>query len=437
MLGMLLIVAGLATGQPAVADDAELRAQASRLVRSLGADTLKDREQAEQQLRELGPAVLKYLPVPNRRMSNEQQTRLKRVTDELRLRQAVDATAGSTVTLKLDNVKLSEALKKLEEQSGNKFVDYRESMGQKVNDPEISLSVDAVPFWQAVDQLLAAAKLTVYPYATDDEGEPLQAVALVDEKTPGTWRRQYVAYDQAFRFEAIRILARRGLQDSDENRLRLEMEAAWEPRLRPISISIHADGMQAELGDADTPLQVVSSGQQSIDVYGGSTQFPVYLALPPRTSTQLKKVRGKLSALLPGRIESFRFNRLGNVPREGVAKKLGDVTATLLQVVKNGSVWEVRLRATFESEAAEELDSHEEGWVAKNEVYLESTDGKKTRVDVATTDDPAAVASESGTGFMFVLDEGDQISNYQLVYNTPAALVVQEVTFEFKDLPLP
>lgn len=424
---------GAADDTTAEAD--QLEGQVARYVRMLGADTLKVREESEKKLLELGPSILPYLPVPNPRMSNELRSRLQRTIDQLQGQQAAAATAGSTVTLNVDKVKLSDVLKTLEEQSGNAFVDHRGEMGQDVTDPAITLAVKDMPFFEAVDLVLEQAGLTVFPYATGDDGFPLRKIALVDQNTPSMWRRKYVSYDGAFRFEAVDLQATRGLRDNDESKLTLEIDAAWEPRLSPISASIDFSGVVAELGEGQDPLAVLRGGKQSLDMYGTSVRFPITLQLPSRDVTEIKQIRGKISALLPGRIETFRFEKLTNLGDDGLSKKQGDVTVFVENVRKNRDVWEVRLRAKFENDAGA-FESHLAGWVANNELYLVSAKDPEKKIEYDADEDSDAVAS-TGAGFMFVLDDGDHISNYHLVYKTPAALVSREVKFEIKNLPLP
>ncbi len=444
MLGVLLITAGLALGQVEAPPNPELQSselakKVERLERMLGADTLQDREAAEKKLLELGPAVLPYLSIPNPRMSAEQRGRIQKIGDALRLKQAVASTSGTTVTLDVEKTKLSAVLKMIEEQTGNRFVDYEEHAAEEKADPEITLAVEGVPFWQAVDQVAAQAKLAIKPYVTDEGDQVVPGVALVDRSTDGSWRSEFVAYDGAFRFEAVRMRARRGLRESDVNRLELFLEAAWEPRLTPIAATVNFDSFSAKvdegglLGGGESELPVTRRGKLALDVFEQSSEFPVHLALPSRDAKQIKSIRGTISALLPGRIETFRFERLATA--KDVRQRVGDVTVVLNEVRKNQALWEVRIRVQFQDDAGA-LESHLASWVSTNDIYLQSLDGKRQQMADAV-DDPDAVTTQTGAGYFFVLEDDDSIDNYRLIYRTPGALVKRDVTFEFKDLPLP
>ncbi|REJ70575.1 MAG: hypothetical protein DWQ31_00570 [Planctomycetota bacterium] len=453
MLGMLLMTVTIALGQPpadadraaadeAVAADAaavseqaaaaqpDLETQVARLVRALGADKLRTRNEAEAALLELGPAAIPFL-VPNPLQTEEQRRRIRRVVDRLRRDQAVSATSGSKVTLQLEGVKLSVALEQLEQQSGNKILDRRTAPeGELPSDPNVQLVAEEMPYWEALDQLVQQAGVAIYPYAVDDETGPGESLVLVDASTPGTFAQRHVAYDGAFRVEAVWIRTRSNLQREGQGGLQLELRPAWEPRLRPVSLQADFSQFAAVLSNGE-PLALESTGTRSLDAFGISSQLMVHLALPPRAATAIQSIRGKLTAVVPGRTETFRFEQLRQRDEE-VSQQAGDVTVFLQRIVKNQETWEIRLRAQFGDDAGG-LESHLEGWVAGNEVYLESLNGQE-KVEVAADDDPDAVVT-SGAGFIFVLDR--DISEYRLIYKTPAALVKHEVTFELTDIPLP
>ena len=64
MLTPYLLIACMLAGQPT--GNEALKTDVARLVRKLDADTAKERKEAEEQLIQLGPAVLDLLPAPNR-----------------------------------------------------------------------------------------------------------------------------------------------------------------------------------------------------------------------------------------------------------------------------------------------------------------------------------------------------------------------------------
>ena len=115
---------------------------------------------------------------------------------------------------------LSKVLAALAEQSGNKIVDYREQFGQPASDPPLKVHFDKTPFWQALDQVLDQANLTVYPFG-DEPG-----LNIVGRGVGQTLRVQNAVYAGPFRFEPIRLEAQRDLRRSQG----LDFAAdAWRP----------------------------------------------------------------------------------------------------------------------------------------------------------------------------------------------------------------
>ncbi len=146
---------------------------------------------------------------------------------------------------------LSKILAALAEQSGNKIVDYREQFGQPASDPALKVHFDKTPFWQALDQVLDQANLTVYPFG-DEPG-----LNIVGRGVGQTLRAQNAVYAGPFRFEPIRLDAQRDLRDPKASILRLTVEAAWEPRLKPISLVQRLADVEA-VDDRSKPLKVES-----------------------------------------------------------------------------------------------------------------------------------------------------------------------------------
>ena len=140
------------------------------LARQLADDHLAVRDAAEQGLIEIGPAALPYLPAPNAQMPAEVLRRLNRVRQQLELKRSQDATDGRRLSLKAKARKLSSVLKELEKLSGNRVVDYRQVRGQPNIELPITVDLQNVPFWQALDRILDEAGMAVYPYAHDKRG---------------------------------------------------------------------------------------------------------------------------------------------------------------------------------------------------------------------------------------------------------------------------
>lgn len=399
--------------------------QVRKLVKQLDAAELATREDAEAALVELGPAALDGLPVETERMSAEAQQRLARVRKTLQQRRAESFTDGSTVTLHRDDVSLQEALAELERQTGNKLVDFREQFGQEADDAAQNLNFDNRPFWQALDELLDRAGATVYGYS----GEP--GIAVVQRGAQASLRTGQASYRGAFRIEAVQFEAHRQLRDAGQAGLQLQLEVAWEPRLRPLGIRQSLAELKLT-DDRGEPIGAISDeGELEALVTPGAmlTDLAIPLIPPSRASQEIATLTGKLRVLLPGGIETFSFAGLAKARK--VEQRRGGVRVTVDEARKNNELWEVRMRVAFE-ETSGALQSHR-GWVFDNEALLIGPDKKERPHDGFET----TLQSESEVGVAYLFDAPGGLDGCTFVYRTPVIVLDVPIEYELKRLPLP
>jgi len=422
-----MLIAWSLTSQPSQAANDDLKEEVRRLVRKLDSDELAQRNAAEEALIGKGPAALELLPAATDRLSAEVRERLARIRQKLQQAAVESSVKPSLITLDGDAMPLSKILAALAEQSGNKIVDYREQFGQPSSDPSLTVHFDKTPFWQALDRVLDQANLTVYPFG-DEPG-----LNIVGRASGQTLRVQNAIYAGPFRFEPIRLDAQRDMRDPNPKAsiLRLTVEAAWEPRLKPISLVQRLADVEA-VDDGLKPLQVESEEAEiEVPVEGlkSAVELTLPFALPPREAKEIARVKGKITATIPGRIEEFHFDDL--LKAKNVEKRLAGVTVTLEQVRKNNEAWEVFVRARFD-DAGEALASHR-GWIFRNEAYLEGPDGKPIAYDTMET--TLQTKNEVGVSYIFVLDKPP--ANMKFVYKTPGAILGASVEYEIHNMKLP
>ena len=416
-----------ASDQAADEKNAELAETVRKLIRELDASQKSRRVEAEAQLVALGVKILDHLPENTDRMPAEVRERLNRVRAKLEKTQAENTVEPTSVTL-AGELPLSEILAAIEKQTGNKVTDLREEFGQDVGDPKLKVDFDQTPFWKALDQVLDLAGLSIYPYTAEGGGVGLTSRA--DTQLP---RFDRAVYAGAFRVEATEFVARRDLRDPMSHSLNLTLEAAWEPRLQPIVVMQPMEGVEA-VDDNGQPVAVAASGNEleiGVDADMKSVELPIQFQLPERTARRLASLKGKLTAMLPGRIETFRFGNLDKAKR--VERKRADLTVVLEDVRKNDAVWEVRVLLVFEK-ATGALESHRSsGWVAGNPAFLEAPN--KELIPYAGLETTRETDTEAGVAYKFVLPKG--LKGYTFVYKTPTAIVSLPIDYELKDLDLP
>jgi hypothetical protein len=432
-LAVVCIAFALAPSLAAAAEDAELKEKVATLVQQLDDDERGQRDDAEKQLVELGlagggdagAAFLALLPKPAEDMGQELQTRLARIRGQVQTRLSRQAVAETRVTLDVKKAPLAEVLKEVEKQTGNRLLDYREKFGQEAVEKKVTVKVDDVPFWSAMDQILDAANMATYPFS----GET--ALALIEREQGALRRFGRAAYAGPFRIEATTISAERGLRSPEQSFLRMDLDIGWEPRLEPLAITQAAADLKVMCDDGrETPP---SSEDAVFDVEAprGShaADATLTLQLPAREATKLSSLKGKLSALVPGRMVDLEFDDLKKA--KDVEQEAGGVTVTLDRVVKNQALWEVHMRVRVAGSEAG-LESHQ-GWVFQNVTFLKNKAGEQ--IDHAGYE--TTMQTEREAGFAYFFETPDDISEYTWVYRTPTGIVNLPVEYELKDVPLP
>lgn len=406
--------------------DEALAAKVRGLVKQLDNSQQAKREAAEKDLIALGQDILPLLPAVTARTPAEVKNRLGRVRSAL-LAQAVEATTKPALVTISGEMDLLAALLAIEKQTGNRLIDNREEFNQEQRNPKITVNLDKAPFWQALDTVLDAGELALYNY--DEEAG---ALAFVGRGEGAVARLGRGSYGGLFRLEATKIEANSDLRNPASRSLRLTVDVAWEPRVRPVVL---------EMARADLQAVDENGGVMEVDGTEGTLEFPVEgtnagvelelpFKLPPRSVKQIASVKGKLTAMVLGRIEEFEFTDLDKA--KGVEQERGGVIVVVKDCRKNEEIFDVQVRVKFDK-AGNALESHR-GWIYNNECYLLDAQGNRT--ESAGLEATLLADNEVGLSYKFALDD-PTIKGYKFVYKTPAAIIRIPVDFELKAIDLP
>lgn len=417
----------------AVEPDTRLAERVDRLVRQLNDAQADRRDDAESSLLELVPAdpdaadaFLRLLPDAKPGMPEEVVQRVGRIRREIEIRQATRAISPSRLTLHTEEMQLVEVLEQIAQQTGNRLVDHRGQFGQDSRPRTITVDIDDLEFWPAIDRVLDSAQLNLYPFSGEE------ALAIVNREEGLGPRVLRASYAGPFRVEATSVEVQRDLRFPAQHGARVELEIAWEPRLRPIAISQPTDTIEVTADDGSNLALANEQAALDVEVQSGShaTRLTIPLEAPPRSVSNLATFRGVLSALVPGRVVEFRFEQLNR--RESAEQQQGGVKVTLQNIRKNQDLWEVHMRLRVESEEAG-LQSHR-GWAFQNLTYLLNKNDEV--IDHAGLETTMQSEREIGLAYFFELPD-DKIEDYTWVYRTPAAIVRVPVAYELKQIPLP
>lgn len=392
----------------------------NQLVRQLDVNQWTRRQQAEDALLEMGPDILDQLPPRSARLSPEAKKRLDRVREQLQVKRAREATEASRVTLR-GSMTLGEALRALEESTGNGITGYAPFSARKID-----IQALRVPFWDALDRVLDQADLSIYPYGASDG-----KIRLMQRDPERPDHAIPVDYTGVFRVRPTYVSAARNLLTPSVEGLRVRLSVAWEPRLTPISLSLPLSTITArddrgEVIDVDNSTGLLNP---SVETNVAAVDIELPLELPSRKAQKIESLQGRFETVIPGKVHTFEFSDLDKGQPQ--RKRWAEVTVTLDEVRTNGNVKECRVHVAYD-EAFNAFESHR-GWVLANEAFLVNAAGERLSHQerrLLEKDEESA-----RTSFKFVCNE--PLSGCKFVYRAPALIVRKNVPFALKNISLP
>ena len=391
-----------------------------KLIRELDAKSLKDRDAAEKLLIEMGPVVLGFLPEVDANTSGEMKVRLERIRQQMQASNIETFFEASTVTLS-GKVKLTEAIKEISKQTGNKISLDGEGA---FNSVEIELDEKETPFWNVMEKVMSQAKLRVNNFATDDG---LTLVAGGEEGGKGL----NGVTSGPFRIDVASIQSTLQFNSRLGGQLDLSLMALWEPRLKPVFLRIPMSSVQATTNGGSTLASANPQAAPEVPLNGGgsSTQIDLQLQRPTRDMTKLTKLSGEIVFAVPSERHKYVFKKFGNGARQ--SEKFGEVEVTLEGARRNNKVYEIRVLAEFANNQGA-LESYR-GWGLSNEAYV--LDPKGRRLENAGWQTYAMTPTAVGIAYLFQIN--GNVDEFQLVYESPASITSQSVKFELEDIELP
>ncbi len=418
----------LALVAPLYAQDVEpsMSDQVKAWARRLDSDTLEDRERAERQIIELGHKALEYLPEVKPSTAAETKARLQRIRTVLEKKRADSAAKASRITLSVKDKPLADVLGAIQEQTENKLVDYRSNFGQRADGTKVSVDWEDVPFWEAVEDLFAQTNLEAYHYAGQ-----ANVLAFVAKQNSSAEPNPLVRTSEIFRFEPTRVESFLNLSDRSQRGTFLNLQVAWEPRVEPIVIKLPLDQLTVEDEEGNSLQSGDRAGSLDTEVVQGVSAVDIQLPLgsTDRSSQKIATLKGEMVALMPGRMETFTFDKLETA--RNVKDTRGAIEVVLETFRPNGDIWEASIMLRVLNEQGS-LESHR-GWVYNNEAYLQGPNGE--RIDIAGFEETYRDVDTVGMSYKFVLER--EVGDFQFVYRSPASIISLPVSFELTDIPLP
>lgn len=411
-------------GQESVASGAkEVTLESTReLLRQLEGDTIAERDAAEKQIVELGPAVVPFLPKVDSNTSGEMKIRLERIRQSFQQEDVEGFFEASTVTLS-GKLSLTDAIDKISEQSGNEITLQGEDALSEI---EVELDAKDEPFWKVLDEVIDQANLRINAFGTTG-GDLVLAPGGQDGGS------DYATFESGpFRVEPAFVQATKRFNAQIPGQLQVSLQVTWEPRLEPVFMQIPMSSVSAKVPDSDAAL-TATNPQAAPEIplnYGGcTTQIDLQMARPDRGVEKLEELKGQFVIAVPGETHSYEFKKFGNGARQ--SQKYGDVSVTLEGARRNGKVYEMRVLIEF-GNAQGALDSFR-GFILSNQAYLKDKNGD--RVENLGLNTYASSNSAVGIAYLFQIN-GDP-NTFTLVYETPSSVTKQTVEYTLNDIELP
>jgi hypothetical protein len=227
------------------------------------------------------------------------------------------------------------------------------------------------------------------------------------------------------------VSAARDLVNTSIQGLRVRLSVAWEPKAKPISISLPLSTVTARDDCGNLIPADGATGRLNAAVESGvwNVDMDVPLRLPPREARFIESLQGTFEVTIAGQVATFEFGELEN--RQEQKRRYGEVTVTLANVRQNDDAHEFTVRVEFD-DAADALESHR-GWILKNHAFVLGAAGRR----IEPVDQRLINQSEDGVQITYAVTLDQPLSESTFVYRTPALIIRQPIPFVLEHIALP
>ncbi|MFG0296602.1 MAG: hypothetical protein ACF8PG_11920 [Maioricimonas sp. JB045] len=401
------------------------REQVTQLVDQLASPSRSVRVIAERSLRELGPAILPWLPTAREFEDPQVRETVERLRNTLEQQQAKESVLPSTVTLQ-GTFALVDLLEQIAASTSNPI--DTDNLPDMLRQREVSVAFERTPFWKAI--LSLADEHGLRPVYSEDTG------ALRLEPAESDSMEQPVhAEAGAVLVQVWPVTQRKRPGPAGRQLLEIRIDLLLEPRLHAVFLHYRLDDFTLTGPDVASISPFTPGASYERPLTGGvaATLRERFVASSPVTGQHLR-FDGRLTLRTAAIQETFRFP-VANVPRR---KRLdrGGVTAQLLSAkwsdTPDGTTALKAHMAIAYDETGPEFESHRAGRLYQN-AWLESgTDGRRQSAEV---------------GLLRQLDRGAELElsvervnrddgPLTIIYQAPRQFLDLPVSFELEGIPV-
>ncbi len=428
---------GVPPTPPAIADGPPT-AEVAALIAALGDSDYKAREKAGKALEAMGEKVLPHLR--RAMVGSDNAEVVRRLAVLIRRMDFVRLVSPKRVTLSLKDKPAKVIFDEISRQTGYK-IEFQAGDGGTA---KFSFEFDNIPFWVAVDKVMEAAGLGFYQ-------DPEDHIFRINSNAEGT--NPYIAYAGPFRLVANGInsnknvqlsgVSRRGFNPRPQESINLNFQVFSEPK-NPILGALPAEIISAI---DDTGASLIP--QKEANVYYGRSFYhnsgfqghqangSLNLTRGAKDATLIKSVKGKMGIImLTGTTPEIVIDD----PLKVKDKKLVGRTVELDYGTMTEANGQYTVTLTARKAGPQDPNFFDYNWSNNIWQKMELVDDKGIRFRGSPTminnngmsiqltlmfgmDRRRGVAQKIGKPVKFIVNEWLQVTH--------------EVTFEFKDVPLP
>lgn len=417
VVGVLL--AALLTADPAAPVDPpdEVRTEVEQWIRQLDSLSLAERRRAEQELLDMGPRILRWLPPKELVKSAATWEAVQRIGIQLQKRFAHESVRPSRVTLR-GKYRFADLLTAITKQTGNPL--RVEGDLPDVAAADRTWDLGNVTFWEAIDEICRATELSATSQPDSD------GLILI----PRTTASAPIAVMQTgvLRAEVQTALQQPVTGDPQRSLIRLRAELAFEPRLRPLFVHFKPGDFQATTADGGLIDSWNPEARYELPMAGASrrTQLTWDFVCRSKEVPQSLSLKGKVLVQLAAATEPIRFDRL-ETDRE-VLRRRGGVSVRLHQTEfskteEGQEAARVKISVSYDA-GGPAFESHRT-WVYHNAAWLEAN-GRR----IPFTDFDTLQQGDGSVRLEYRFKNLPPRESLKFVYEAPTMLL--DVPFEIK-----
>ena len=220
---------------------------------------------------------------------------------------------------------MSEALQQLQKQSGNAITDMREQLGAEVTNPSLDLDLKDKTFFEALDEIVRQAQVGTSFFTGDGSIGITEVRRPMDPPAHGSHRCRQ-ALDPVQRTVSHRTATNEPCRATSRPAppvAQVRLEAAWEPRLRPMLLALKADQLKVrdDQNKEVKPQVAMATDEVVVRPENPVAEINLNLEAPERTAKKIGSLQVKADVTIPAGILLFKFPSLA---AKDVTVKQGD-----------------------------------------------------------------------------------------------------------------